>query len=91
MDVLHLRVLFHMQKEMQVGQCTRLALRGEVQARATTMRVTSREIMLKTLRLGDINTEMSISKDMRSPRTEPPRTPRDTSAIDEEKAAKEER
>ena len=39
---------------------TRLALRGEIQARATTVKVISREIMLKTLRLDDINIERSI-------------------------------
>lgn len=70
---------------------TRLALRGETQARATTVRVISRGIMIEALRLSDINTEMCINKDMGTARTELPWTPTDRSKIDGEKPAKGER
>jgi len=65
-------------------------LTGEIQARTTTLKILSREIIFKTMRLDDVNKEMSINKDMRHPKTEISCIPTDRSKIDGEKPAKEE-
>lgn len=55
LNVLHLRYLFHIQKKMQVGH---LVYKPEIQRRdttgATTFRVTSKEIIFKTMKLEGI-------------------------------------
>ena len=65
-------------------------LTGEIQARTTTLKILSREILFKTMGLDDINTEMSINEDTRSLRTELSSIPTDRSKIDGGKPAKEE-
>lgn len=55
------------------------------------MRVISREIRFIIMRLENVQTGMSINKEIKSPRTKLSCTPTDKSETDEEKPTKEEK